>query len=133
MVWCTQVFGGDKNRTRKISELQHTVSALEASKEASKAEYNRVKSRNVSELNRYKFEKTNDFITMMVSMQSTMFVLDFSKFVIDNKTIVYPLVVMQCRLDLLVCKLHLQNEVSMCGLEFLKNLELQIVYLDTDW
>mmetsp|Transcript_17683 Transcript_17683/g.49470 ORF Transcript_17683/g.49470 Transcript_17683/m.49470 type:complete len:564 (-) Transcript_17683:1848-3539(-) len=62
----SKIFGGDKNRTRKISELQHTVSALEAAKDAANAEYDRVKSRNISEIARYKTEKTEDFMGMLV-------------------------------------------------------------------
>jgi len=62
----SKVFGGDKNRTRKISELQQTVSSLEAACDASRAEYERVKSRNLSEMERYKSEKTENFMGMLI-------------------------------------------------------------------
>jgi hypothetical protein len=62
-----QVFGGDKNRTRKISDLQHTLGALEAAQQAGTAEYERVKTRNLQELTRFKAEKKEDFHNMLVS------------------------------------------------------------------
>mmetsp|Transcript_9103 Transcript_9103/g.22915 ORF Transcript_9103/g.22915 Transcript_9103/m.22915 type:complete len:133 (+) Transcript_9103:1020-1418(+) len=61
-----QVFGGDKNRTRKISDLQHALSALEAAQQAGTAEYERVKLRNTQELARYKSDKSEDFHNMLV-------------------------------------------------------------------
>jgi len=62
----SKVFGGDKNRTRKISDLQHALSALEAAQQAGTAEYERVKLRNTQELARYKSDKSEDFHNMLV-------------------------------------------------------------------
>jgi len=62
----SKVFGGDKNRTRKISDLQHTLGALEAAQQAGTAEYERVKTRNLQELTRFKAEKKEDFHNMLV-------------------------------------------------------------------
>ena len=63
-----QVFGGDKNRTKKITELQNTVATLEAAKTASSAEYDRVMTRNKSEMERYRTEKDEDFMNMLVRL-----------------------------------------------------------------
>lgn len=48
---CPQVFGGDKGKTRKVSNLQSDVAALEAALEAARAEYDRVLERNIEVTN----------------------------------------------------------------------------------
>jgi len=69
----TQVFGGDRNRAKRITDLQHTVATLEAAKAASSAEYDRIRTRNKSEIEKFKKDKANDFMNMLVRGLSACF------------------------------------------------------------
>ncbi|KAK9805542.1 hypothetical protein WJX72_004051 [[Myrmecia] bisecta] len=58
-------FGGDKNATRKVANLQNDVAALEAALQAAQAEYDRVKTRNNEELERWTRDRASDFAAML--------------------------------------------------------------------
>ncbi|PRW57356.1 sorting nexin 2B [Chlorella sorokiniana] len=53
--------GGDAAKQRKVAALQNEVSALEAALEAARREYERVKARNLQELERTRGERAADF------------------------------------------------------------------------
>ncbi|EIE22906.1 hypothetical protein COCSUDRAFT_66447 [Coccomyxa subellipsoidea C-169] len=61
----SQVFGGDKGKTRRVANLQSDVAALEAAIEAAGAEYNRVLERNLKEMQRWAADRGRDFTTML--------------------------------------------------------------------
>lgn len=59
-------FGGDRNKTRKVHELNQDCEALEQAKEASYKEFQRIQERNVEELERFAKEKEVDFSQMLI-------------------------------------------------------------------
>eukprot|EP00884_Botryococcus_braunii_P021551 jgi/Botrbrau1/807/Bobra.0352s0004.1 len=60
-----KTFGGDKNKTRKVASLQNDVAALETALEAAAAEYEKVKKRNLEEVQRLNHDRNVDFEAML--------------------------------------------------------------------
>ncbi|CAL8464753.1 g4288 [Coccomyxa elongata] len=61
----SQVFGGDKGKTRRVANLQSDVAALEAAIDSAKAEYDKVLDRNMKEMQRWASDRSCDFATML--------------------------------------------------------------------
>lgn len=64
-VQSSKIFGGDKNRIRKMEELKDTVRVTEDAKMCAVREYERIKENNRSELERLDRERHDDFLNML--------------------------------------------------------------------
>ncbi|GBG67588.1 hypothetical protein CBR_g717 [Chara braunii] len=61
----SKVFGGDKSRTRKIADLSRDVALTEAARDVAQQEYDRIKERNRSEVERFTKQRHHDFWSMI--------------------------------------------------------------------
>jgi hypothetical protein len=55
---------GDATRDRKLTGLRNDLAALDAALSSANTEYERVRSRNASELDRWKAERAHDFLRL---------------------------------------------------------------------
>ncbi|KAL2629600.1 hypothetical protein R1flu_014286 [Riccia fluitans] len=61
----SKFFGVDKNRNRKIEELNEVVKVNEEARDCSQQEYDRIKERNRTELERFEKDRRKDFLNMI--------------------------------------------------------------------
>ncbi|KAF6144818.1 hypothetical protein GIB67_038917 [Kingdonia uniflora] len=61
----SKIFGGDKSRIHKISELKETIRVTEDAKTRAVRDYERIKENNRSELERLDKERHEDFLSML--------------------------------------------------------------------
>ncbi|KAL3683251.1 hypothetical protein R1sor_001273 [Riccia sorocarpa] len=61
----SKFFGVDKNRERKIEELKEVVKVNEAARDSAQQEYDRIKERNRTELERLEKDRRKDFLNMI--------------------------------------------------------------------
>jgi len=62
------VLGGDRGKVKKLSAVRAEVSGLESSLMAARAEYEKIKTVNLQELERFKAQKARDFMEMLRSL-----------------------------------------------------------------
>ncbi|KAG6555806.1 hypothetical protein Mapa_002445 [Marchantia paleacea] len=64
-VAASKFFGVDKNRNRKIEELKEAVKVSEEARDCAQQEYDRIKERNRTELERFEKDRRRDFLNMI--------------------------------------------------------------------
>eukprot|EP00899_Mesostigma_viride_P000875 jgi/Mesvir1/10789/Mv13844-RA.1 len=67
----SQVFGGDKTRSRKVSDLAQEVERTAAAKEAAERKFATIQERNRSEFARLDAERARDFASMLIGFAHT--------------------------------------------------------------